>query len=228
VAGTRRLGGDMKKLILPLLSLTCMFAQADVVLEQKVEATTNNGSMLTRIKGDIARIDMPALQVGEISMLINLKEGQITTLVHGKKVFVTETIENSKKKTEAQLKENGIDLSKDEVPKATGQKEKVGEWDTEIFEGVITGNKTKYWIAKDFPNYKPLTEQMSRFIVAMGGGSFDPSKHDLGGMIVKSETTLPKDKGKVTKTVIKAKEEAVDDAVFKAPEGYEAIKVPAQ
>jgi hypothetical protein len=47
----------------------------------------------------------------------------------------------------------------------------------------------------------------------------------LGGVIVKSETLQPKD-SKVTKTVVKMEEKAVEDSIFKTPEGYEAIKIP--
>lgn len=215
----------MKKLLLTLLCLSSTYVRADLVVEQKLEGGTTAGSILIRVKGDWARMDMPASRFGEVSVIVDLKEGQITTLNHDKKSFVRGPLEATKKAAEAQLKEAGVDLSKDVVPKATGQKEKVGEWETEIFEGIVAGNKTKYWVVKDFPNYKPLNAQMSKFI--MGAGAFDPNKNDLGGMIVKSETIQPKD-SKVTKTVVKLEEKAVEDSVFKTPEGYEAVEVPKQ
>jgi hypothetical protein len=216
---------SMKKVLAPLILLTT-WVHADVVIEQKMESAFMNGNMTMKIKGDQARMDMPASAAGEVSVIMNFKSGEMATLMHGQKMAMKMNLDAAKKQAEAGQKAAGIDPSKIEKPKSTGKTEKVGEWDTEIFETNFSGTPAKFWVAKDFPNYKGITEQMNKLSAATGGAGFDPSKFDLGGMVVKSEMTTPA--GKVTSTVVKAKEEPVDAAVFVMPTGYKEMAFPGQ
>jgi hypothetical protein len=84
--------------------------------------------------------------------------------------------------------------------------------------------QAKLWIAKDFPNAEAIKQQMMKLSSSMGGGGIDPSKIDVPGMVVKSEVSTPV--GKMTITLIKAKEEPVDEKEFVQPEGYQEMKMP--
>jgi hypothetical protein len=203
----------MKKLLLPLFLLGGVIAQADVVIEQNIESSATTGKMVMKIKGERARMDMPKNAAGAMSMVIDMKGGEVSILMHDQKMVM-------KSKIPAQSKE-AIDAAKVEMPKATGKKEKVGEWDTEIFEGNVANIPTKMWVAKDFPNYKALMEQMNKLSAATGGGA--AAKFDLGGMVVKTEMNLPAAGGKMTMTVLKVKEEPVAEDDLKVPADYKGL-----
>jgi hypothetical protein len=222
---TLRLQSPMKRVLASLLLLTA-WSRADIVIEQKMESAFVNGNMVMKIKGDQARMDMPAGGAGNITVLMNTTTGEMATLMHQQKMAMKMNLAAAKKQAEQQAKATGIDPSKMEKPKSTGKTEKVGEWDAEIFEGNVGGSTAKFWVAKDFPNHKAIMDQMNKLSAATGSAGFDPSKFDLGGMVVKSEMNTPA--GKVTTTLVRAKEENVDAADFAMPTGYQEMKVPGQ
>ena len=207
----------MKALLCGFLALVGVATlRADLVIEQKVESQAMNGNSTMKIKGEKARIDMPPVPLaGNMSMLIDLTSGQMTTLVHGQKIMVKMKMADAKKAIEQQQK---VDLTKLEAPKATGQKEKVGEWNCEIYDVNMGGMTGKWWVTKDFPNYKAVMEQMNKINLAASGMGFDASKLQLDGMTVKSEMSTQL--GKMTTTLVKVTEAAVPDSEFEAPAGY--------
>ena len=214
------------KLVLASLLLVSAWAQADIVIEQKMESGFVNGNMVMKIKGDQARMDMPAGPAGNITVLVNTKSGEMATLMHAQKMSMKMNLAAAKKQAEEQSKLAGIDPNNIEKPKPTGQKEKVGEWDAEIYEGSVGGQSAKFWVAKDFPNYKTIMDQMNKLSAATGSAGFDPSKLELGGMVVKTEMNTAA--GKVTSTLVSAKEQAVPATDFAMPTGYQEMKVPGQ
>ena len=209
--------------IAPLL-LAAAFARADIVIEQKMESAIINGNVTMKVKGDNARMDMPSPLGGNVTTLMNFKSGDMVTLMHQQKMAMKMNLSDVKKQQEAGQKALGVDPSKVEKPKATGAKEKVGEYDTEIFEMNQGSLQAKLWIAKDFPNAQSIKDQMAKLNASMGGGGIDPSKIDVPGMVVKSEVSTPV--GKMTITLVRAKEEAVDDKEFIKPEGYQEMQMP--
>lgn len=206
------------------LFLAAAFARADIVIEQKMESSMINGNVTMKLKGDNARMDMPSPLGGGVTTLMNFKSGDMVTLMHQQKMAMKMNLSDVKKQQEAGQKALGVDASKIEKPKATGQKEKVGEYATEIFEMNQGTLQAKLWIAKDFPNAQAIKDQMMKLSSSMGGAGFDPSKLDVPGMVVKSEVTTPV--GKMTITLLKAKEEPVDDKEFVKPEGYQEMQMP--
>lgn len=216
----------MKKQVLASLLLLSAWSHADIVIEQKMESGFVNGNMVMKIKGDQARMDMPAGPAGNVTVLMNVASGEMSTLMHAQKMAMKMNLAAAKKQAEAQAKQAGVDPAKIEKPKSTGQKEKVGEWDAEVFEGNMGGSAAKFWVAKDFPNYKAIQDQMTKLSNATGSAGFDPSKFDLGGMVVKSEVSTPA--GKVTTTLVRAKEEPVAETEFAMPKDYKEMTVPGQ
>ncbi len=214
------------KLILRLVPffIAAAFARADLVIEQKMESPVITGNVTMKLKGERARMDMPSPLGGTVTTLMDFKSGEITMLLHQQKIATKLTIADLKKQQEAGQKILGMDPSKSEKPKATGKTEKVGDHETEIFELVQGAILVKLWIAKDFPNAQAIKDQMVKLSSAIGGAGFDPNKLDVAGMVVKSEVSTPN--GKMTITLLKAKEEAVDEKEFERPEGYQEPKLP--
>ena len=214
------------KLILRLapLFLAVVFARADVTIVQKMESAMINGEVTMKLKGDRARMDMPSPLGGNVTTLMNFTSGEMITLLHQQKMAMKLNLADVKKQQEAGQKALGVDSSKIEKPKATGKTEKVGDFDTEIFEMNQGTLQAKLWIAKSFPNAQAIKDQMMKLSSAMGGAGFDPSKVDVPGMVVKSEVTTPV--GKMTITLVRAKEEPVDEKEFDKPEGYQEMQMP--
>ena len=209
--------------IVPLL-LAAAFARADIIIEQKMESAVINGNISMKVKGDNARMDMPSPMGGNVTTLMNFKSGDMVTLMHQQKIAMKMNLSDVKKQQEAGQKALGVDPAKMEKPKSTGQKEKVGDYETEIFEMKQGTLEAKLWIAKDFPNAQSIKDQMMKLSSSMGGAGFDPNKIDVPGMVVKSEVNTPM--GKMTITLVKAKEEAVDEKEFIKPEGYQEMQMP--
>lgn len=217
----------MKKLlrICSALLLTAGFACADITIEQKMESPFVNGKMIMKVKGERARMDVPG-PAGDSTILMDLKSGEMTTLVHAQKMMMKINMAQAKAAAEAALKAGGgPDLTK-MTPKATGQKEKVGEWDCEIYTmDMGNGMTTKTWVAKNYPNAKAIMAQMNKLNSAASAGmGMDTSKFDLGGMTVKTEASTPQ--GKIVSTLVSAKEGPIADTEFDAPAGYQEIQVP--
>ena len=206
------------------LFLAAAFARADIIIEQKMESAMITGNVTMKVKGDQARMDMPSPLGGNVTTLMNFKSGEMVTLMHQQKLAMKMNLSDIKKQQEAGQQALGVDPSKIEKPKATGQKEKVGEYETEIFEMNQGQLQAKLWIAKDFPNAQPIKDQMAKLSSSMGGAGFDPAKMDVPGMVVKSEVSTRD--GKMTITLLKAKEEPVDDKEFVKPEGYQEMQMP--
>lgn len=206
------------------LFIAAVFARADVTIVQKMESAMINGEVTMKLKGDRARMDMPSPLGGNVTTLMNFTSGEMITLLHQQKMAMKLNLADVKKQQEAGQKALGVDSSKIEKPKATGKTEKVGDFDTEIFEMNQGTLQAKLWIAKSFPNAQAIKDQMMKLSSAMGGAGFDPSKVDVPGMVVKSEVTTPV--GKMTITLVKAKEEPVDEKEFDKPEGYQEMQMP--
>jgi hypothetical protein len=205
--------------ILPTFALifaAVVTAHADVVIEQKVESATINGNMTMKIKGDQARIDTPS-PIGQATTIMNGKTGEMTTLMHAQKMAVKMNINAMKQQA-------GLDASKMEKPKATGAKEKVGDWTADVYEFSANGLTGKIWAAKDYPNAQALKDELKKINSGITG-SLDFSKMDVPGMVVKSQVNIP-GAGAMTTTLISAKQQPVADSEFAIPTGYTEMKMP--
>jgi len=209
--------------LLPFLAVlvtTILAARADVVIEQKIESAMTNGSMIMKIKGDLARIDMPS-PAGQVTVIMNFKTGETTMLMHSQKIAMTVDMKAAKEAAAAQQKAAGIDPTKFEKPKATGTKEKIGDWTADVYDFTVGAMSGKIWAAKDYPNAQVLKDEMKKISEARASG-IDPSKMDVPGMVVKSQITTPG--GPVTTTLVSAKQENVADTEFAIPAGYNEMK----
>ncbi len=207
---------------LAALLVFAVAARADLVIVQKVEGGGQAGEQKMRIKGKQARADLTAT----LSMISDGATGEMITLVHSGKTFLKVSAEETKAMMQQLLAQRPAGEPVKLQP--TEKKEKVGEYECEIFTVALGAMKITYWIAKDFPNYPAVLAQLDQFqsgaISAMGKGLL-PEMKDFPGLPMKTEIELG---GKKTvTTLVSVKEENVDPAIFKIPAGYQEVTSPA-
>jgi len=202
-----------------VLVLAATLARADWVLVQKTDTAGQESLVTTKIKGDQARVDM-----GEKMTVIVGSEGMIM-LMHAQKMMLKRDLASIKATVEMAGK--GVTDKPAAKPVATGQKEKIGEWDTEIFTWEGQMGKGRFWVAKDFPKHAEISAISDKLgkVVGKSMAGMSPQASDFDGMVVKSEVTIM---GKsVNSSLVSAKEETVDPQEFLPPADYNEMKMPA-
>ena len=215
----------MKSLLAPAsLLLAIAVTRADFVIEQKVDGLgQQSGTIVVKIKETKARAEISP----QISYIIDGTSGDSITLMHAQKAFMKVSAEQGKALLEQMQKTQGSGGAPTK-PVASGLKENVEQWATEIFTWSSGALTVKYWVAKDFPNAAAIQSAMDK---ARTGGlgalnkSLLPANSDFPGMVVKTEM---KTKQKtVTSTIVSVKEEPVDAKQFEIPADYKELPTPA-
>jgi hypothetical protein len=206
-----------------LVFALALTAHADVVIEQEVESPAGKGKIVMKIKGDRARIESPTSS-GNTVTVMNMKTGELATMLPADKVVVKADLKTVKAQQEAMFKRLGLDLTKEQKPTPTGTTEKVGEYTADVYDfsfGELTG---KIWAAKDFPNAQLFKDEMKR-VGEAGTMGLNLARLEVPGMLVKSRMATPA--GTMTLTVVSARQEPVPEADFAIPADYQEVKVPA-
>ena len=210
----------MKMCFLPFVALllAATLARADWVLVQKTDTAGQENVVTMKIKGEQARVDM-----GEKMTVIVGAEGMVM-LMHGQKMMMKMDLLTMKGLLEKVGK--GTSSQPTAKPVATGQKEKVGEWDTEIYTWEGQMGKGRFWVAKDFPKHAENSAISDKLGKVVGGAvsGMSPQASDFNGMVVKSEMTMMGKK--VDSFLVSAKEETVDPKEFAPPASYNEMKMP--
>jgi predicted RecA/RadA family phage recombinase len=192
-----------------------------VTVVQALDSAMMKGEMVMKVKGDKARTDMPAGMMGSMTVLMDVKSGESVTLMHSAKMMLRMKTGDAMAAGAAAME--GAKIQK---PKATGQKEKVGTWETEVFEAETGMGPARMWVAKDFPNYDSIQKELKRISEATTKGkTFDPSNFDMGGMVVKLEMSSPV--GKIVTTLVRVETKELDAKEFEVPQGYTEQKLPS-
>ena len=205
-------------LSLIVLLLAATHACADWVLVQKTDADGKETVVTTKIKGEQARVDMG----GKMSAILGA-EGMVM-MMHEQKMMMKMDLAALKASLEKTGKSAGGQPAA--KPVATGQKEKVGEWNAEIYTWEGKLGKGRFWVAKDFPKHAEISAISDKLGKVMGGvvSGISPQASDFDGMVVKSEMTMM---GKsVVSHLVSAKEETVAPEEFVPPAGYNEMKMP--
>ena len=214
----------MKILLASLASLflAATVLHADLVIVQKVDGSGQSGEQTIKIKGDKARTDLAQ----PVSMITDGATGESVTLMHPQKTYLKVSATQTKAMMD-QLQKLRPNAEPSKL-QPTGKKEKIGEYECEIFTANLGALTATYWIAKDFPNYQAVLAQLEKLqagtISAMGKGLM-PELKDFPGMMIKTEIDMGGKK--LITTLLSAKEENVDPAVFKIPANYKEISSPA-
>lgn len=210
------------------LAVTALFiatASADWVIESKIESPQLNSSTTTKVKGDKLRVDIADGPAGAMSSIVDTKSGESIQLMHAQKMAVKTSGAALKQAMDSAKEKAGVkDSTKSEL-KPTGQSEKVGEFDCDIYTWTDGTNNSKLWVAKNHPQaaaLKDFEKQMrSGFF---GGMQMGPDTTKLPGPAIKTETSVQGTK--ITSTIMAIKEQNVDAKEFDVPAGYQTMALP--
>ena len=140
-----------------LLTLFAVASRADIVIESKIESPQMNSAIITKIKNDTMRSDIASGPMGAMSSIIDTKTGASITLIHTQKMAMKTTGEQTKAAIAMSKQLTGADPNAPAAkPVATGQVEKVGEYDCEIYTVKNDTMETKFWVAKNHPQAAAL------------------------------------------------------------------------
>ena len=173
-----------------------------------------------KLKGSQARTDNGS----DSTVLLNADSGEIKVLTHAQKSWMSVNLDMMKGiMAMAGKMSNGKEPAK---MQATGQKEKVGDWDAEIYTWDGPLGTGKFWISKDFPKYTEIMAVQAKMTKAMGNpmAGLGPDPEQMPGMVVKSEVKVLGQP--VTTELVSAKEEEVDASIFAVPTDYKEMKLP--
>jgi hypothetical protein len=208
-------------LSLAVLWIVAAVSSADLVIVQKVEGGGQAGEQTIKIKGDKARADLAQ----QVSVITDGATGGMTTLMHQQKSFLKVTPAQTKAMME-QLQKARPNSEPSKL-EPTGKKEKIGEYECEIFTVNLGSLSVTYWLAKDFPNYPTVLAQLEKFqagaVSAMGQGLM-PELKEFPGMVMKTEMNAGGKK--IVTTLVSAKEDNVDPGVFNIPSSYKEVSTP--
>lgn len=198
-------------------------ASADWVIEQKSTVAGKEQTTTMHLTDRKLRID----QGDEMSMILNSEDGGVTMIMHGQKSIMQLDAEKLKGMNAiAGAVASGAGKAA-QKPIATGQKEKVGEYDCEIYTWTGKMGSGKFWIARDFKGFEKINEASDKLMQAMGNpmAALVPQAKDFPGMAVKSEMQIMGQSA--TTELVSAREGPVDAGVFALPDSYKEMQMPA-
>lgn len=212
----------MKFLLLSAITLAvAATAHADLTITQKLTedkaGKASDTTLTMKVKGDKMRID----GVASMSNIVDLKSGDVTSLLHAQKGVVT--IPGATVK--AMQDERAGKSPKMEAPKATGNKETISGFACEEYEASLGAAKIKLWLTKDLPAVEKLMKELSKL-----SSSADPmqgilQEQNISGFPMKTQMFLP-GAGKMTMTVVALSEDPIADGEFTAPADYKPLALP--
>lgn len=212
------------------LAALCLFASpafADWVIESQIESPQMNSKTTIKIKGDKMRADIASGPMGAMSSIMDSASGESIQLIHAQKMAMKTTAAQMKAAMEMAKKSAGPQAGGPAAKlQATGQSEKVGDYDCEIWSWTDGSVSSKYWIAKNHPQAEALKEVDKKMRSgALGSMSGGPDTSVLPGPVMKTETSA---NGMTMKTtVLSMKEAPVDAKEFEVPADYQALTMPA-
>jgi Domain of unknown function (DUF4412) len=217
--GTRKDHRATMKRIVILFAVVCAaaVARADLILQQQITTTGFNGVTTIKVKGGKVRMDLYAGLPEARSMITDLDTGEIIDLLHSQKMYVKAVGQPMKATRPAGT------ASRAPVPRATGQNQKVGDWDTELYAWSNTrGINGTAWVARNFPDYARIQADLA-VLDKIAGADNDatPELNMLPGMVVRSQVTGSGQT--ITLALISAHETPLDASQFGVPRDYKEM-----
>jgi hypothetical protein len=197
-------------------------ARADLVMQQQIVTPGYEGVATIKVKGSKVRLDLYAGQPQAWSTITDFNTGDTTTLMHSQKIFL-KTAGAPMNQTRPAV---AGAASKVPVPHATGQTQKVGEYDTELYTWSnargITGTA---WVAKSFPDYARVRADLAVLDKTAGADNdVSPELSMLPGMVVRSQVAGGGQT--ITMALMSAKEGPLDTSLFGVPRDYKELPQP--
>lgn len=194
--------------------LALKHARADLVIEQEVESTGQPKQIMTmsfkdgKIRADIGKA---------MSTITDSVTGDTTALMHEQKMMMVTPGAASKAAVAAAQKA----LIGTEKPTKLGKIETINGRPCEGWSYEVNGSKSTLWVDKDYPGYADFKAELDKLSSAVQKDA--ATNTDLGGMVVKSESSMA---GLTSTSVVKSiKQTKVDSSIFEKPAGYTEMKL---
>jgi hypothetical protein len=213
----------MKLLRLFVFLALCATARADLTVVQKMEGTEGLHKITFKIKGDKARVEVSP----QVTTIVDAKTGDLTTLLNDQKSVMRISGERAKAMAEMAktfVKQETPDQS---LPKPTGRKETIAGYETEEYVTESANYKASYWVAKTYPNFQSILQQMS----LLQRGAFAeitkgmPDYHALPGLPLRTKIKTPGQE-EITSTIESVSLAPLPASDFNVPAGYSEMKMP--
>lgn len=228
----KRIDDIMQRILVALILLVFPASlRADFIIHQSsVKAdSTSTEFRIIRIKGDQAReeltstnFSMTGTNINTLSRILDLNTGSIYEL-EPKSKEITEFSGASVEKMAAEFKVKLANKIKPPPPQSSGEASVVNGYQTQIYNWTnINGVRHKFWVAKDFPNYREITSQLERMsgaFTAVTKGLTTPDFATLPGMMMRLDRILD-GTNLSSYTLMSVSEESVDASFFIIPEDY--------
>lgn len=201
----------------------CAAAHADLTIVQKVEGTEGTNKITLKVKGDKARVEINP----QITTIMDAKSGDLTTLLSDQKKVVRISGEKAKAMAEMAKALTKEDAAATAAPKPTGKKETINGYETEEYVTETPKYQTSYWVAKNYPNYQAILQQMG----VLQNGAFAamrkglPDYRDLPGLPIRTQVKI-QGKNQMTSTIESVNSNPVADSDFTIPADYSEMKLP--
>ncbi len=201
----------------------CATARADLTVVQKMEGAEGLHKITFKIKGDKARVEVNP----QITTIVDAKTGELTTLMNDQKTVMRISGERAKAMAEMAktfVKQETPDQS---LPKPTGRKETIAGYETEEYVTESANYKASYWVAKTYPNFQSILQQMS----LLQRGAFAeitkgmPDYHALPGLPLRTKIKTPGQE-EITSTIESVSLAPLPASDFNVPAGYSEMKLP--
>lgn len=198
-------------------------AHADLTIVQKVEGTEGTNKFTLKVKGDKARVEINP----QTTAIMDFKTGDLTTLLNEQKKVMRISGEKAKAMAEMAKAMTKEDAPATAAPKPTGKKETINGYATEEYVTETPKYQTSYWVAKNYPNFQAILQQMS----VLQSGAFAamrkglPDFRDLPGLPIRTQVRV-EGKSQMTSTIESVNSNPIADSAFTIPADYSEMKLP--
>ncbi len=209
----------LRSLAFFLLSVTAL--RADLVVVQDVDAMGQQMTMTLKTKGTMLRMDLNP----QMSMLVDSSSGEMKTLMHDQKMFMSMNMDTIKSMMPAAAKKAPTEKP---LLKALGNHQKINGYDTEEYlftQGEVVSH---LWIAKDFPHYEAFIQAMDAMRkgpIGQMSPQLQMDMSELPGLPLKSVVEM---NGKLTgtSTMKTIEEKDLPASDFAPPADYKPLTMP--
>src|SRR5688572_6186531 len=121
-------------------------ASADLVMETQMDAGTGKTTkVIMKVRGTMARSDAHG-PAGPVTAYVDLETGVMISLVHQAKKGLRMNFRLAEEKVRLEAQKAGKPIV-DEPLNFTGERERVGPWDCEVYSANRGGFDVRVWIA---------------------------------------------------------------------------------
>ncbi len=201
----------------------CATARADLTVVQTMEGTEGINKITFKIKGDKARVEVNP----QITTIVDAKTGDLTTLLNDQKTVMRISGERAKAMAEMAKSFVKQETPEQALPKPTGRKETINGYETEEYVSESPKYKASYWVAKTYPNFQNILQQMS----LLQRGAFAeitkgmPDYHALPGLPLRTKIKT-EGQAEITSTIASVSLAPLPASEFSIPADYSEMKMP--